>query len=318
MLIHSDNGPEFANETFKIVCNRLAIEMSNSIPHYSESNGLVERKHRDVLQCLRKLLIDFNDYGNWSTYVPISQLLINSTKSRKTGFTPYELMFGSSISPGTDPANILGNLSKFETNIPLLDDIKMKNTRLQEKREEAERHQTLNTPSSVDNTNSCFLAFNIGDYVLRKTKQNNKLHGSWNGPFLVIDLPFKSTLLLKSLTTGSELKAAKKDCKIYNAENPQDIEFLKAVAAGDSEKHVIEKILSEYHSDSGSFCTVQWFGGETTEEPLHSVKHSEAYKLFSKDNKKMGIRTTSRRQGTSNESTPSKKPRRSSRIRKRS
>ncbi|KAL0216386.1 hypothetical protein P9112_008570 [Eukaryota sp. TZLM1-RC] len=65
MLIHSDNGPKFANETFKIVCNRLAIEMSNSIPHYSESNGLVERQHRDVLQCLRKLLIDFNDYGNF-------------------------------------------------------------------------------------------------------------------------------------------------------------------------------------------------------------------------------------------------------------
>ncbi|KAL0222735.1 hypothetical protein P9112_002125 [Eukaryota sp. TZLM1-RC] len=70
MLIHSDNGPEFADEIFKIVCNRLVIEMSNSIPHYSKSNGLVERKHRDVLQCLRKLLIDFNDYGNWSTHIP--------------------------------------------------------------------------------------------------------------------------------------------------------------------------------------------------------------------------------------------------------
>ncbi|KAL0223473.1 hypothetical protein P9112_002863 [Eukaryota sp. TZLM1-RC] len=243
MLIHSDNGPEFANETFKIVCNRLAIEMSNSIPHYSESNGLVERKHRDVLQCLRKLLIDFNDYGNWSTYVPISQLLINSTKSRKT-------------------------------------------------------------------------VFNIGDHVLRKTKQNNKLHGSWNGPFLVIDRPSNSTLLLKNLITGSELKAAKKDCKIYNADNPQDIEFLKAVAAGDAEKHVIEKILSEYNSDSGSFCTVQWFGGETTEEPLHSVKHSEAYKLFSRNNKKIGKRTTSQRKSTSNNSAPCKRPRRSTRIRK--
>ncbi|KAL0214388.1 hypothetical protein P9112_006572 [Eukaryota sp. TZLM1-RC] len=165
MLIHSDNGPEFANETFKIVCNRLAIEMSNSIPHYSESNGHVERKHRDVLQYLRKLLIDFNDYGNWSTYVPISQLLMNSTKSRKTGFSLYELMFGSSISPRTDPANILENLSKFDTNIPLLDDIKLKNTRLQEKREEAEHHQAFNTPTSVDNTNSRFTVFYIGDYV---------------------------------------------------------------------------------------------------------------------------------------------------------
>ncbi|KAL0222672.1 hypothetical protein P9112_002062 [Eukaryota sp. TZLM1-RC] len=96
------------------------------------------------------------------------------------------------------------------------------------------------------------------------------------------------------------------------------MEFLKSVAAGDVEQHVIEKILSEYSSDSGSFCTVQWFGGETTEKPLHSVKHSEAYKLFSKNNKKIGKRTTSQRKGTTNESTPSKRPRRSNRIRKRS
>ncbi|KAL0223427.1 hypothetical protein P9112_002817 [Eukaryota sp. TZLM1-RC] len=154
-------------------------------------------------------------------------------------------MIGSSISPRSDPAIILGNLSKFESNILLLDDIKLKNTRLQEKREEAEPHQTLDTSTLVDNTNSRFIVFNIGDYVLRKTTQNNKLHGSWNGPSLVIDIPSKSTLLLKNLTTGTELKADRKDCNIYNAENLQDIEFLKAVAAGDAEKHVIEKILSE-------------------------------------------------------------------------
>ncbi|KAL0224189.1 hypothetical protein P9112_003579 [Eukaryota sp. TZLM1-RC] len=96
------------------------------------------------------------------------------------------------------------------------------------------------------------------------------------------------------------------------------MEYLKAVAAGDVEKHVMEKILSEYSSDSRSFCTVQWFGGETTEEPLHSVKHSEAYKLFNKNNKKIGKRKTSQRKGTTNESTPSTRPRRSNRNRKRS
>ncbi|KAL0211234.1 hypothetical protein P9112_009532 [Eukaryota sp. TZLM1-RC] len=307
MLIHSDNGPEFATETFKIVRNRLAIETSNSMPHYSESNRHVERKHRDVLQCLRKLLIDFNDYGNWSTYVPISQSLINSTKNRKTGFTPYELIFGSSISPRSDPANILGNISKFDSNIPLIDDIKLKNIRCARKKGRSR--------ASPNSEYSNFI-FNIGDHVLRKTKQHNKLHESWNGPFLVIDHPSNSILLLKNLTTGTQLKAAKKDCKIYNAENPQDIEFLKTVAAGDAEKHVIEKILSEYNSDSGSFCTVQWFGGETTDEPLHSVKHSEAYKLLSKDKRirKVGKRTSNKR-GPSNESSASKRPRRSSRNR---
>ncbi|KAL0210067.1 hypothetical protein P9112_010151 [Eukaryota sp. TZLM1-RC] len=59
-----------------------------------------------------------------------------------------------------------------------------------------------------------------------------------------MDHPSNSTSLLKNFITGTKLKAAKKDCKIYNAENPQDIDFLKAVAAGDAEKHFIEKILS--------------------------------------------------------------------------
>ncbi|KAL0210211.1 hypothetical protein P9112_010295 [Eukaryota sp. TZLM1-RC] len=130
MSIHSDNDPEFANEIFKLLCQRMSIEMSKSIPYHSESNGLVERKHRDVIQCIRKLLIDYNDYDSWSTYLPITQLLKNSTKSRITNHTPYELMFGSSISPRSDPANILGGIFDFESNVPLLQDLKFKNERL--------------------------------------------------------------------------------------------------------------------------------------------------------------------------------------------
>ncbi|KAL0251022.1 hypothetical protein GEMRC1_000236 [Eukaryota sp. GEM-RC1] len=45
----------------QFVCNLLAIEVSRSIPHFSQSNGLVERRHRDVLQSLRRLLVDFNE-----------------------------------------------------------------------------------------------------------------------------------------------------------------------------------------------------------------------------------------------------------------
>ncbi|KAL0227851.1 hypothetical protein RCL1_003994 [Eukaryota sp. TZLM3-RCL] len=42
LAIHSDNGPEFANAIFRGLCDILAIESSNSVPHYSQSNGLVE------------------------------------------------------------------------------------------------------------------------------------------------------------------------------------------------------------------------------------------------------------------------------------
>ncbi|KAL0225065.1 hypothetical protein RCL1_002977 [Eukaryota sp. TZLM3-RCL] len=50
LSIHSDNGPEFANAIFHGLCDLLAIESSHSVPHHSQSNGLVERRHRDILQ----------------------------------------------------------------------------------------------------------------------------------------------------------------------------------------------------------------------------------------------------------------------------
>ncbi|KAL0210676.1 hypothetical protein RCL1_005112 [Eukaryota sp. TZLM3-RCL] len=120
LCIHSDNGPEFANAVFRGVCDQLAIEYSNSIPHYSQSNGLVERRHRDILQSLRKLLIDFNDYDNWATYIPVVQLLINAEASSATGHTPYELMFGSSFSSRSDPTLILKAMETTNSSSSLL------------------------------------------------------------------------------------------------------------------------------------------------------------------------------------------------------
>ncbi|KAL0206366.1 hypothetical protein P9112_001673 [Eukaryota sp. TZLM1-RC] len=64
--LHSDNGPEFSKAVFDELSKFLGIEESKAIPWYSQSNGLAERRHRDILQNLRKLLVDFNTYDVWS------------------------------------------------------------------------------------------------------------------------------------------------------------------------------------------------------------------------------------------------------------
>ncbi|KAL0230875.1 hypothetical protein GEMRC1_010280 [Eukaryota sp. GEM-RC1] len=186
--IHSDNGTEFANAIFEAICNLLAIEVSRSIPHFSQSNGLVERRHRDVLQSLRRLLVDFNDYDNWSTYIPTVQLQINATKSSITGHTPYELMFGCDISPGADPSSLLDAVEKSTKNVPFIDDIKTKLERLTKQREEAEDRQSVLKPKKKSNTSQ---SFKIGDLVLKVVK-TSKLHGNYTGPFLVVSVDSKS------------------------------------------------------------------------------------------------------------------------------
>ncbi|KAL0219483.1 hypothetical protein P9112_005136 [Eukaryota sp. TZLM1-RC] len=87
-----DNGPEFAYNVFQSLCKFLSIDVTNSTPYFSQSNGLVERRHRIILQNLRKLLIDFNAYDNWAKFIPYVQLLANSFKSSVTGFSPFEVI----------------------------------------------------------------------------------------------------------------------------------------------------------------------------------------------------------------------------------
>ncbi|KAL0221767.1 hypothetical protein RCL1_001621 [Eukaryota sp. TZLM3-RCL] len=91
------------------------FESSHSVPHHSQSNGLVELRHRDILQNLRSLLIYFNEYDNWSTSIPSVQMLTNATPKSITGHPPYELMFGSARSPRADPSNIIKAINSVES-----------------------------------------------------------------------------------------------------------------------------------------------------------------------------------------------------------
>ncbi|KAL0239454.1 hypothetical protein GEMRC1_009562 [Eukaryota sp. GEM-RC1] len=276
--IHSDNGTEFANAIFEAICNLLAIEVSRSIPHFSQSNGLVERRHRDVLQSLRRLLVDFNDYDNWSTYIPTVQLQINATNSSVTGHSPYELMFGSDISPGADPSNLLAAVEKSTKNVPFINDIKMKLDRLTKKREEAEVRQSRLKPKKKSGPSQ---SFNVGDLVLKASK-TSKLHGNYTGPYLVVSIDSKSSVSLKNLITGYVSKTSIYQCKIFQSGLPADHDLHRAIASGDSEEHIVVKILDRFNTPDGEHCTVLWFGGDTSSVPTKDIKNTNAYSEFVK------------------------------------
>ncbi|KAL0212892.1 hypothetical protein RCL1_006518 [Eukaryota sp. TZLM3-RCL] len=250
---------------------------SNSVPHYSQSNGLVERRHRDILQNLRKLLIDFNDYDNWSSYIPLVQLLTNAAPHAATGHTPYELMFGSAFSPRSDPSCILKAINSVESKGTFLQEYKLKLDRINKKREEARANQIAKQPTSPTKLPN---PFKIGDLVLRFDKSSKKLHGSFSGPHLVVDVPTQSTITIQNIISGSRSSASIKMCRPYHSDLPPNHDFHMAVASGDTEEHVITRIVSSRDTPSGPLFTVEWFGGETTEVPLDSIKNTKAYHVY--------------------------------------
>lgn len=54
-VLRTENGTEFMNNTVKEFLNKLGIIHQSSCVYTPQQNGLVERKHRHVLNCARAL-----------------------------------------------------------------------------------------------------------------------------------------------------------------------------------------------------------------------------------------------------------------------
>ncbi|KAL0210851.1 hypothetical protein P9112_009149 [Eukaryota sp. TZLM1-RC] len=263
-----DNGIEFANAIFKGLCDLLNIEVSRSLTGFAQSNGLVKGRHRDILQSLRKILVDSGDYSNWSEYIPIVQLQIYSTISKVTGHSPYNLMFGSDHSPRADPSDM-------------------------------QAHQ-------LPELNKHKKPFNKGDLVL-VLKTNGKLHGCFAGPFL-IEVKSNKSLLPKNLVTGSMSMASNHCKLHLSDFPKEDIDWHNNIAAGDMEESIIIKITDHFdlidsNNNKVPYCTAVWYGGGTLSVPVTDVKSTEAYQSYLRT---LGPRTSRKRKVNSDSKSKTK------------
>ncbi|KAL0219422.1 hypothetical protein P9112_005075 [Eukaryota sp. TZLM1-RC] len=216
---------------------------SRSLTGFSQSNGLVERRHRDILQNLRKILVGSGDYSNWTEYIPIVQLQINSTISRVTGYLPFNLMFGSDHSPRADPSNMFELIKSANVNTPFVKDAEAKLEKIFKKKEQAELRQAHQLPEVNKHRNP----FNKGDLFLQ-FKTNGKPHCYFAGPFLIEKVKSNKSLLLKNLVTGSMSMASINHCKSYLSDFFMEVmDCHKNIAAGDIEESVIIKIIDHFN-----------------------------------------------------------------------
>ncbi|KAL0228435.1 hypothetical protein RCL1_004578 [Eukaryota sp. TZLM3-RCL] len=149
-------------------------------------------------------------------------------------------MFGSAFSSRSDPALILKAMEATSSQSSFFQEYQQKLERINKKREEARTLQTSKRPSSTSIPNK----FRPGDLVLRHAKNSRKLHGSYQGPFLVLDVPSNSSVSLQNLITGSTTSAAACQCKLYITDLPVTSDLHKAVASGDCEERLINRIVS--------------------------------------------------------------------------
>jgi len=89
-VISSDNGGEFVNEDFIILCKRWNIQHKTSLPFKPQSQGQVERLNFTIKKTIFKYLTDYNS----KRYIDNLQFLVysyNTSIHNTTKKTPFEI-----------------------------------------------------------------------------------------------------------------------------------------------------------------------------------------------------------------------------------
>ena len=199
--IVTDNGKEFLNHHFETMCSDLSIKHSLTPPYHPETNGMVERQHRELKTALRSL----RNKLNWVQHLPIITLTLNNQSIGRKGFSPAQYTFGT-------PLNIPGKLFFPKTNtfeLPSLfeTEIFIKNMK------EFTREWRNPDEATTYIENHLFKA----EQVLVKNHTRHSLDHLYKGPYNVIERGPHSFII----DQGTELKkVAIKNLKAYFARYP--------------------------------------------------------------------------------------------------
>ncbi|KAL0214288.1 hypothetical protein P9112_006472 [Eukaryota sp. TZLM1-RC] len=273
--IHSDNGPEFANKIFSLLCQFLNVEHTQSLPHYHQSNGLVERQHRSFLQVIRRMLLDFSDYDNWSDYVPLCQMVLNSQERKALNASPYSLIFGSDTSPRLLPNQLLTSFASHPLPADKPEFIEHLVTLTKKLLASWDAVTQSSAPPPADIPEPPYIP-QVNDRVFVLREKPDKLHGHFVGPYIVLKVLSSSSLLVQNPVSGSSLKTATHLVKPCLSSLPPEI--LNAYVAADSGELILDAII-DISDDS---ATVLWSDGTTTVQPVSSIRNTAAYSRYSK------------------------------------
>ncbi|GFW27970.1 retrovirus-related Pol polyprotein from transposon 412 [Trichonephila clavipes] len=95
LQLHSDQGRNFDSTVCKRLCEILAIDKTRTTALHPQSDGMVERFNRTILNSL-SLLVSSNQ-KDWGKKLPFFLLAYRSAVHETTGYSPFQMLFGRDL-----------------------------------------------------------------------------------------------------------------------------------------------------------------------------------------------------------------------------
>jgi len=98
--LHTDQGGNFESELLKEVCSLLSIRKTHTTPQRPQSDGMVERFNRTIIQQLAVFTADCQD--DWYEHLPYLLMADRTSQHGATACSPALLMYGRELRAPVD------------------------------------------------------------------------------------------------------------------------------------------------------------------------------------------------------------------------
>jgi hypothetical protein len=250
-VLGSDLGSENKNKIIKELQEKLGFKHIFSSVSHPNSNGLCERKNRDVLNYLRKYLE--GQSVTWPDHLPALSFSYNTTVHSGTQFTPFFLAFGRRPVLPSD---------HFGPIIPSDRDLTQILNQIRKARLELTKHlkQSFDSQKRQFDKRSIDKEFKVGDKVFVKRahsgEQFQKFQKPYKGEYTVVKLLPHNNLVLWDENSNRQFSLHKNLVKLVQFEKQSwdEVENPLSTAA-------ISSAREKYRTFIKAGKSPQWFAG---------------------------------------------------------
>ncbi|XP_026378574.1 uncharacterized protein LOC113273014 [Papaver somniferum] len=210
MIIRSDNGTSFVNQTVKELLDQYGIKFHTSTVYYPQGNGQTEATNKTLLRILSRTVHD--NHRSCHEQLPLALWAYRISKRSSTGASPYSLVYREdailpaeiaipsarvAVSSLTTPYEV-NRLSHLDT----LEERRAKVERFSDKyRKRTARYYNQKVKERTFSIND--VVMKIAPHVQRNEKAG-KFAANWKGPYLIREAAESKYYYLKRMN-GSRI-----------------------------------------------------------------------------------------------------------------
>ena len=184
--IHSDQGREFESKLFRALAKMLGCTKTHTAPYRPQSDGLVERANRTILQLLTTMVNENRD--DWDDCLPYVMSAYRSSVQETTGCSPNLMLFGRE---NAIPLHLMYPCTAEEYPPCSQEYVQWLRQTLQYVHNQAREKTKMNMARQKRNYDKTALEreFSPGTWVwyYYTPAAKKKMAMSWTGPYLVIN-----------------------------------------------------------------------------------------------------------------------------------